>query len=339
MLKGQMFGVEAAKLAFHINDTAQALSTIISTISVQSQSSNNKVKSKDVCINHASTITAVARAMTSLLHAMKRLSSYSKSEQLVGNAVHYSAEVFNSVFTTIEEAATQEAKSYISTELAKSTNKVKMASQDKTTSKFSPLHNLMSLLTNLTLVTISRLDKSLPAHAQLLDGMLYHLLHRLGEIVHLFTFSGPRNDSIEHEIRNLSPLNEEARLDPARRLERKAMAIQAPYMLAILKNAIATVPAALKRDLPGGLSQKYYLTPLALDRLQRTLVDACFGPGGRGAGASEDVLRAPRLVGPELTIPKVVGMGGRREETEAEWFEGELWALLGWEILGREEDL
>lgn len=336
-----MFGVEATKLALHINGTARSLSSIISTVRV-SPKHNTAIEIREMLSTHTSTINAVARAMTTLLHAMDRLSQYPGSEQLTGNALFYCTEIFNSIFTTIEEAAVIESKTGLSsTRSRRAANKPQRQIQDNGSPHVSSAHSLMSFLTSLTHAIVSHFDTTKLVHAQMLEGLLHHLLLRLGEITHMFTFGGRRDVSISAEIRNL-PDHTESELDPATCLERQAMAVEAPYMIAILRKAMTALPANCIRDLADGLSSKYYLTPIALRRLERTLVDSIFGPGSRGENCSEDVLRKPVLVNPELTSPRhdeEVNTNGSNEMMEVQWFTGELWDMIGWEILGRDEDL
>lgn len=133
------------------------------------------------------------------------------------------------------------------------------------------------------------------------------------------------------------------------------MALVAPGLIAVLKRAVAAVPAGWVSDKPLGLQRKYYLVCGARERLQRTLVGCVFGTGGDGREDDtgdgggrgscderrferEDVLRRPEL-GAEIAVPEV-GDGQRdRDEAVEEWFEGELWALLGWDVLASKKNL
>ncbi|KAF1345669.1 hypothetical protein BDV97DRAFT_358803 [Delphinella strobiligena] len=186
---------------------------------------------------------------------------------------------------------------------------------------------------------IDKLDTEMRCHNQISEGLLFTLMQRLGEIEHFFAFSGPRIEGMEEAIRTLPP-SEEKLLDPARRMVRRAMVIETPYLLDILKKAIQSLPATSRRNAPGEAPLKHTLTPQALDRLQRTLVGCIFGPGTRGDQASTDFIKQPVLSGPALTLPKTPqSQKNDKEEIVVEWFEEELWVLIGWEILGRDEDL
>ena len=346
MLKGHMFGVEAANLAACLNSAADALTVIINTMPVQSRSSI-KARTEYDQPDHFHTVTAVARAFTTLLHALQRLSDFPQSDQLVGNAVFHCAKVLDSTLTTIELCATYEAKTRVAAQLAMKPSNKPQRPPVKTPS-LSTNQALMNHLTNFLLAVLSHLDTTRSSHASLLEALVFHLLTRIGEILHLTTFSGPRNDSVDHEIRNLPP-SEEHMLDPLVKLDRTAMTIEAPYMIALLRKALAMLPPKMRRRLPEGLDAKFYLVPAVLNKLQRTLVDCVFGSNTRGSDASEDVLRMPELRGLVDDAADIENMATRNaggveggfqdEERRADWFEGQLWGLLGWNILGREKDL
>lgn len=352
ILKGQMFGAEPRRLTYHLNETADAMSVIVADLVSRPASKVTEAsRIREIC----STITAITRAFMTLLHGMNKLSDLSPDNHLVGNFVYHCAGLFDSILTTLEEAAVNEARlqppNKSSTKI--SSKKPHRVHDQPVSRGHSVNETLMSSLTNLILVLIDNLQSDQQeSHVQLLEALLYHLLTRLGEICHFYTFSTPSNHCIESEIRASPPLlNSEAELphsDPTQSLERTAMAIEAPFMLAILKRAMSVLPLAMRRNMPEGLAGKYYLTPNALNKLQRTLVDCIFGPGARGGGdgkyASEDVLKRPELresvdFSAMLTRGVEQREGMDKEEAQEAWFERELWALLGWEILGRDEDL
>lgn len=337
MLRGQMFGADPKTLAFYVTDTAQGLAIVVDQLRMQPLPSK-RIKADDTEDNYQTSlaITAIARSFTTLLHAIKRISEYPESDQLFGNIVYYCYKLFDSIITTIEEAANSEAKSQLTAELSKKQS-TKPKRAEKNTASAS--HPVIPALTGLMRAMIDKLDTEMPCHNQILEGLFFALMQRLGEIEHVFAFSGPRIEDMEEAIRTLPPSDEKL-LDPAHRMLRRAMVIEAPYLLDILNKAIQSLPATSRRNAPGETPSKHTLMPEALDRLQRTLVDCIFGPGTRGDQASMDFIKQPVLSGPALTLPRTPqSQKNDKEEMVAGWFEEELWALIGWEILGRDEDL
>ena len=75
-------------------------------------------------------------------------------------------------------------------------------------------------------------------------------------------------------------------------------------------------------------------TPLsaqAKDRLQRTLIHCMFGDDGAGEHDEfADVLRMPARLGSVPNMPKV------EDKDVGEWFTGEVWRLVGWDLLGKD---
>ena len=75
-------------------------------------------------------------------------------------------------------------------------------------------------------------------------------------------------------------------------------------------------------------STRVKLSALAQERLQRTLVVCTFGQEVRDDFM--DVLTKPVDVGRVPAGPKV------KDEEVLEWYQGQVWRLVGWEILGKE---
>jgi hypothetical protein len=160
-------------------------------------------------------------------------------------------------------------------------------------------------------------------HTQILEGAVYHLLHRLGEAAHELLLDGPRNDEIEEEIHNL-PLPDDQLLDLIRQTEMRGMLTSAPLLLDTLRKAMTDI---------GGMP---FAGTVRL-RLQRTLVDRIFGSGTRGPEASQDVLKLPKAFGePPKAVETVCT---EAIQTKIDDFEAELWTLIGWDILGSEEGM
>lgn len=336
MMKGGMYTVDPVNMASVVIDTAKALSTVVELLPIESQhitSFNQKSRENDL----ATTMIVISRVFVTLFHALRKLCDLPRSGHLIRNTIYHCVNSFDSIFTTMEAAATGEAKILISSELAH----MPATNLNRGRNKETPSTNsyLLLGLTNLTRSLLDALDTKITCHNQLLEGLLYLLLTTLGEVEHQIAFYGPRNDDIVEEVRNLPP-SDETLLDPAHKLERRAMIIEAPYMLSILRKAVAAAPAAFKRHpLSDGMAGKDVLTPIALKRLQVTLVSCIFGPDPHRRVVDSDLLKRPVLDESVLIPEQAIVRSGDGEETAEQWFEAELWATVGWEILGTDKNL
>lgn len=295
LCKGQMYSTSASDLAYHLIQAIESLAHVVESLSSGHVNTGNN-------IDH--TIIALARSCTSVFHGLRRLESLASSGSFPSHVVFACIGFFDDLFTSIEEVASIQARLERSNQPAL----------------------LLPALSQLAASLITNLRSSTPtcaAYADILEGAAYHLLHRLGEAAHELLLDGPRQESIEDEIRRL-PIPEDQRLDPVRQTAQRAMLISAPHLLKILRRAVENNTS----------------TPFvgnARLRLQRTLVDSIFGQGTGGSVASGGVLELPKVTG----APPVAGADVRVENVQGrtDWFESELWALVGWDILGDEGNL
>lgn len=294
LCKGRMWSTDSNELAYNLVQAMQALSLIVETLP-------RKVHVADTA---SKIVVAVARSCISVFNGLKRMASLENNDTCSSHVVHACVCFFDTLFTSLEEGANLQVKS-------------KRPNQET-----SALQALSQLAKGL----IDSLQDSARAcipHAQILDGVVYHLFHRLGEAAHELLLDGPRNDEIEHEMQNL-PLSDDKLLDPVRQTEMRVVLTSTPLLIDSLRKAVAHLC-----NMP--------LAGAARLRLQRTLVDHIFGPGTRGPNASQDVLSLPKALGDAPQAIEVVQVDDLDRRTNS--FETELWTLIGWDILGRAEDL
>lgn len=291
-----MYSTKASELAYHLVQAAKALAAVVERLPFKQVDGHKELNS---------TIFALARSCISVYYGLDRMTSLPDHENQSCHVVYACVAFFDSLFTSVEEVASLQAK-----EERRNKN-----NHESTIQLFSQL--AASLVTNLR-----GSASNCPAHANILEGAIYHLLHRLGEGAHDLFLDGPRHECIEDEINNL-PLPDDKRLDPVRQTALRAVLISAPYLLDVLRRTLDGLP-------------NMQLAGRARLKLQRTLVDCIFGPGTRGPGASEDVLKLPELLGaPPVTQDNFQG----DVQSKTDLFESELWTLIGWDILGSEENL
>lgn len=174
---------------------------------------------------------------------------------------------------------------------------------------------------------LTRLDATKPGHPDLADGCLSLLLQRAGQSLHFFVFDDEPN------LKNSAPSTDPNLLSRAlHALKKSAMRDEAKYLIWTLKRAMAILhpqPNPNGDSAPSSKQpDKCSLAEAARTRLQYTLLRGVFGADVEEFGGG---LRVPAVaeVAVDVESPTV------GEEETAEWFKLELWALCGWEVLGR----
>lgn len=251
----------------------------------------------------------------------------------------------------------------------------KKAQKPKPVTKARIAQELVSLL--LALLTHLTPARQGP-HTALFEGILYLLLERTGKRLYLLTFDRERGATLDDELIDGSPppaaqlgtIERQAISIEVKflvQLLERAMSL-APSFLGSLSGAAAPVKpgrgaASTKVKFAGLPKGTAALSISAKEKLQRTLVECMFGSaqldrqngtkknggiGGDGALGEDDetedenadeknddfieVLRKPVFMGPVPQVPKV-------EEVDVpEWFTESVWKLVGWDVLGWDED-
>lgn len=294
LCKGRMWSTDSNELAYNLIQAIEALSLIIEFLP-------RKVHVADTA---SKSVVAVARSCITVFNGLKRMASVENNDNYSSHVVYACVSFFDTLFTSLEESAALQVKS---------------KRPDQETLALQALSQLAKGLID----TLQGSARTCTSHAQILEGAVYHLLHRLGEAAHELLLDGPRNDDIEHEMQTL-PLPDDKLLDPVRQTEMRVVLTSSPLLLDSLRKAVIT-PCTMP------------LASASRLRLQRTLVDHIFGPETRGSDASQDVLRLPKILGEAPQMVEVVQMNDLEKRTDS--FELELWSLIGWDILGSEVDL
>jgi hypothetical protein len=212
--------------------------------------------------------------------------------------------------------------------------------------KYVPtLNALAGLLSGIT----KQLDHKQDPHKDIFEGFLFCILSKLGNRIYTINFQRPRAVNIMEELESASSLYEEdtkAASSPIVSTSVRQAQLEAPYLLHLLKQSLALTPLFLnppaststskntkaRTNPKSGSVTKATLGLAAKERLQATLVSTIFG--SESADEDSDLfvecLRMPMVGGGNVTVPRV------KEAEVGEWFQGEAWRLLGWEVLGKE---
>ena len=210
---------------------------------------------------------------------------------------------------------------------------------------------LLALLTHLT-------PSKNGGHTALYEGILYLLLDAVGKRLFFLTFHHERRNTCEGDIASFDESGSED-------IQKKAASIEVKYLVTLLERAVSLAPAFLGLASSGELAHglkpsraatvkkasttaksnqpKPSLSVAAKERLQRTLVQCIFGDQNQLHATSDtedevsnnefiEVLRKPIQIGPLPQPPKTHNVD------VPQWFREEIWRLVGWDILGSDND-
>ena len=354
-------------LQVHVKDLAGHLCASASDVSkvvleaLDQQSSVDHPQASDL----PTTMTAAGRVVAGILAGSQKLIRMPGGEALVGKVTYALVQMYGKLLTgfgTISKAETTtdaptEQTADGKTLSAKQKPKAKGGAHRVNIRDVPAMNALASLLSGI----MRQLDAKQDSHRDLFEGFVYSILSKLGNRIYTVNFSQPRAASVAEEIEaNLSSEDPDSESNPpGHNATKDSIAIrqahlEAPYLLHLLKQSLALTPSFLSpapnaKDTttnsktskskptpkPGSIT-KTSLSLAAKQRLQSTLVNAIFGP--EGIDEENDLflngLQLPpaEAGGNTFVVPKV------KEVEVGEWFQGEVWRLLGWEVLGREMD-
>ena len=293
----------------------------------------------------AHAVRASARAFTSVLVGLGKISGNDMDGRFPNLVVYECVVMFKKIFETITESARQTMAKRLASQKIKAKAKGNPRREPTLEKASDPPRTIAQFVRAI----IAYLDKSDPLHRDIFEGFLFILLERVGKRLYYCTFGRERSATIAGDIK--LPLHGD-HPDVIAREEVKSQAarLEVRSLVEILERAIGLAPYHINtwpsvappttrrqnttrlarsltlKTLPPG--SKAPLSAQARDRLQRTLIACMFGQED-GDDFSE-VLRMPARLG---TLPAVKKMD---EKDTNEWFEGEVWRLVGWGLLGRE---
>jgi hypothetical protein len=280
----------------------------------------------------ACTIAACTRAFVMLLVGLDGLEDDSPGRRLPGLVIYECVSMFHAALTAIETAAYQSAKVQMSIPKVSS----RAAPSDVKTSVAA--HGIAQLLVTM----VGRLEQNNPAHQKLFDGFAFVLFERASKRLFYCTFGRHRSASIEVDI--MPPDTPTSPVEHVRQqTEALAIRYEVKELIVILERAMGIAsnhmnPQTAKKNaaksgrtlsLKTLTASKARLNPLAKDRLQRTLIACMFGD--KADNDFLDILTMPVRPAPLPTLPKI------NDNDVEEWYQKQVWRLVGWDILTRED--
>jgi hypothetical protein len=283
----------------------------------------------------ACTITACTRAFVLLLVGLDGFEENSPGRRLSGLVIYECVNMFHSALAALETAAFQSARAQTSTQpklsawSAPSGAKVSVAA-----------HSISQLLVTM----VGRLEQNNPAHQKLFDGFVFVLLERAGKRLYHCTFGHHRSVSIEDDIA-LPVMSTDSKQIARQEIEALAIRYEVTELIVLLERAMGIAPNHMnpqvaKRSttkpcrtlsLKTLTASKARLNSLARDRLQRTLIVCMFGNK-----VDNDFLNILTMPIRPASMPKPPKMDDNDVE---EWYQQQVWKLVGWDILAKEDTL
>ncbi|KAI9692003.1 MAG: hypothetical protein M1820_009621 [Bogoriella megaspora] len=285
--------------------------------------------SSDIKSGFESTFRVVTRAYSLVLLCLAQLETVSPGQHSVGSITYDMVKMYESILNLLHQNARLRFH-HPSKDRGRKAGRRTIMKDNWLQSVGSTFdQNIASFLA----FAVTSLDPASAIHRELAEGYIFILCERVGPTLYLFTFNKSRAETIEEDIFSMG----EASSD---NLVARTALNEAPVLLSVLERAMSIAPHHLCRRLAeettnldlSSSPSKSSLSSWAKDRLQKTLVNAMFGPSEDGGIDFHDCLKLPDKISsaPPLPAPE--------ERDISTWFTQKVWKLLGWEILQSQSD-
>jgi hypothetical protein len=291
--------------------------------------------------NFAVALSVCARAFMSLLVGTDKLVGCKADVRLASLVVCEVAAMFKAALQSIEISARRTAETSLSP--PSSPNKTKTKAPSLVVKESAPAR----AVTHLLISFLGFLEKTDSVHQKIFDGFVFVLFERVGKRLYYFTFGQHRSTSIEGNILPPPEPRDAAKATTrdsdalATRLEVKALVLILERAMGLAPNhmnpqnarpnSASNRPARTMSTKTPVTSTRARLSPLARDRLQRTLVACMYGNNTNDEFL--DVLTKPV---PAMRLGSMQNVAKVDDKDVQTWYKEEVWRLVGWDILARE---
>ncbi|KAJ4376301.1 mitochondrial 54S ribosomal protein YmL35 [Neocucurbitaria cava] len=289
-------------------------------------------------------LSICARAFMSILVGTGKLADCHGDKRLPSVVVCELVKMFKTALNTIEVSAQQTSQMATSHTIQPKVGKGK--APDSSVKESTPARAVAHLLISF----LGFLEKTDPIHQKIFDGFVFVLFEQIGKRLYYCTFGRPRSTTVEGNILNI-PESHDAAGIAKRDTEALAIRLEVKALVLILERAMGLAPNHMNpqttrgtktpnrlgrtlsvRNLPA--TSRARLSPIAKDRLQRTLVTCMYGT--KADDEFLDVLTKPvpaMRLGQQQNVAKV------DDKDVEDWYKQEVWRLVGWDILAKEGGL
>jgi hypothetical protein len=319
-------------LAYHLSRATTSLASIVER-SIKTADTVTDDEQKDL----KTTLTTAVRAVASIFKAYNSLSRLAGHERVMGQSVYALAKMFQTFLKSLSDLSILEArKDDTARTMApeKSTGRLKATKFNNGKSNAALDH-----VTGFIAGIIDLFDHSVETTKESFESLVFCLLDELGTALYISTFGQQRAETIEAEIsERFAAEYFVPDLATVRTPQQKHVDLVAPYLTYLLARTMSVTPHCFgttngsKRPKvkPTNMrtSVKGLLAITSKESLQRTLVKCMFGNSDvEGDHLLGHSLNFPPSTFQPVPIPKI------KSADIGEWFQGEVWRILGWEIL------
>ena len=292
-------------------------------------------------------LTAIEQTFPHFLTHLHTLGQFSGNGNLCGQVVYRFIDVFRVLLQRICDLAVDNAKS--NQDVPKTTkkrgNRRKQQGATSSSHERPATSPTIMRLCKLVITMLSHLDSIKHTDKAILEGFLYFLSTRVGEVLKDFTIGGRPFGIMEDD----KTLTHKFHRQEGRQLKKcsavndaEASETQAPYLIWMLKRAQSFISStSLATNATKTSHDGYRQLEMERDsshstmlddariRLQHTLVRAVFGE--QAASNFEPALEPPQIP-PDNEL--MTDLKTRNETVDVrDWFKNEVWRLVGWDVL------
>jgi hypothetical protein len=326
-------------LHYALRDLWRVAASLISssTLEVFPAEQSKKGSAQASNSNLQNTALAIQRSYPSLLLGLDKLCASSDSTGEVGSVVYEAVVLFETILAKISTFTVQTAKGVDESRPKAKPARAKSQAPNQSQGPFSQDHHTMlQSLAHLAVTTLTTVDPSKEPQSQILEGCLYVFLDHLGSSLSLAVFANDASTDKREMFTGLLPpqgLQDMSNVDPGTAV--RAVQLEAPYLIYILENIMAFVDSyqALMNSQSASLFSLSKGSRVSNDgfaqkikeKLQNTLLKGVFGDDETFRNALQNPLQSEAGVNADLPVS--------RAERTPEWFTGEIWRILGWDVL------
>jgi hypothetical protein len=277
----------------------------------------------------------------SVLVGMTKMMKVGSDERLPSLVICELADMFQTTLHAIAASARETAELSFNAQAQKNHVKGRAPSKPK---ESVPARSLAHFLTGI----IGLLEKTNVMHQQIFDAFVFLLLERASQRLYYCTFGEHRNAIInmDHELvnerRDVLDKSQQEQENLTIHLEVKALVLILERAMGLAPHHMNQTSAHAKSKSPNRIGRtlsmkslasapKTRLSAIAKDRLQRTFVSCMYG--SKVDDEFLDVLTKPMPAMRVGTLPNTAKIEDKDVE---QWYKEEIWRLVGWDILARE---
>ena len=309
-----------------------------------SQKSSTQTQSPTASSNLESTALVIRRSYASILQGLDELCSRSDRTSEVGGVVYEVIVLFETILAKMSTLANEVAKEAEESNSKAKTGKAKSRAPKQAHTPSQGHHATCQSLAQLMAIMLTTLDPSKESQSQILEGCLCAFLDHLGSSLSLAVFVDDQLSEQREMFTGILPpqgLQDISTFDSE--TATRAVQLEAPYLIYILENVMTFVDGhqALMSSRSASLfslsknswTSSNVFAKQIKEKLQNTLLKGVFGSGEK---TFRNSLQRP--AGPDTSVDEDLPARPDPAVQTPDWFTGEVWRILGWNILASDDE-